>query len=56
MDKLKVPFADLKPTHTELRAELDNAYKRVVEASNFIQGEECATFEKEFAIYCNVKY
>ena len=56
MDKLKVPFADLKPTHTELRAELDNAYKRVVEESNLIQGEECATFEKEFAKYCNVKY
>lgn len=51
-----IPFVDLKPMHNEIREELDNAYKRVIESSNFIQGEECKKFEEEFAAYCGVKY
>ena len=53
---MKVPFADFTPMHNEIRADLDAAYKRVVDKSVFIRGEECSLFEKEFADYCDVKY
>jgi len=49
---MKVPFADFVPMHSEIREELDNAYKRVLDSSYFIQGSECKTFEEEFAQYC----
>lgn len=53
---MKVPFVSFKPMHTEIRAELDNAYKRVMDSNYFIQGSECHAFEEEFAKYCGVKY
>lgn len=53
---MRVPFATFEPMHSEIRSELDAAYKRVVDSSYFIQGEECKKFEKEFAEYCNAKY
>lgn len=56
MDKISVPFVDLNPMHNELFTQLDKAFKRVMDKSNFIQGEECANFEKEFADYCNAEY
>jgi dTDP-4-amino-4,6-dideoxygalactose transaminase len=56
MDKIKVPFADFSIMHGELRDQLDAAYKKVLDRSIFIQGEECAQFEKEFAQYCGAKY
>lgn len=56
MDKMKVPFVDFKPMHDELRNELDGAYRRVLDKNIYIQGEECAAFEREFADYCGAKY
>ena len=53
---MKVPFVSFEPMHTEIRAELDNAYKRVMDSNYFIQGSECHAFEEEFAKYCEVKY
>ncbi len=53
---MKVPFADFKIMHGEIRAELDSAYNRVMDKSIFIQGEECEKFEKAFAEYCGAKY
>lgn len=54
--KMKVPFVSLATMHGELRAELDAAYANVLERSNFIQGSECAAFEKEFAAYCGAAH
>ena len=51
-----IPFADLRPMHDELREDLDRAYNKVMDSSNFIQGEECSAFEEEYAAYCGVKY
>ena len=51
-----IPFADFRPMHNEIREELDLAYERVMDKSVFIQGEECALFEKEFSEYCGTKY
>ena len=53
---MRVPFVSLTPMHNELRAELDAAYAGVLERSNFIQGSECAAFEKEYAEYCGAKH
>lgn len=53
---MKVPFADLNPMHSEIRSELDNAYKKVLDKSIYIQGEECTKFEEEFAAYCDTNY
>lgn len=53
---MKVPFADFKPMHDEIRKDLDKAYAKVLEKSYFIQGEECKKFEEEFADYCGARY
>lgn len=49
-----VPFLDLKPS-AGLQAELDAAYRRVMESGWYILGEEVAAFEQEFAAYCGVR-
>lgn len=56
MTDRKVPFVDFKPMHDELREQLDAAYRRVTDKNIYIQGEECAAFEKEFAAYCGARY
>jgi dTDP-4-amino-4,6-dideoxygalactose transaminase len=42
--------------HREIRSGLDEAYRRVLEKSCFIQGTELSLFEQEFAAYCGTKY
>ncbi len=53
---MKIPFVNLLPMHEELRDALDMAYQRVMLKGWFIQGEECRTFEKEYAEYVGVEY
>lgn len=53
---MKVPFVSFETMHNEIRQELDNAYKGVLDSNYFIQGQACAKFEREFADYCGVKY
>ena len=53
---MKVPFLDLKASYLELKEELDEAYDRVMNSGQFILGEECRAFEKEFAKYCGAKH
>jgi dTDP-4-amino-4,6-dideoxygalactose transaminase len=53
---MKVPFLELKPAYVELRAELDQAYRRVMESGWYILGEEVEAFEQAFAAYCGVKH
>lgn len=56
MNSMKVPFATVKYMHSELRNELDAAYTRVMDKAWYIQGEECAAFEEEYAAYIGTKY
>lgn len=51
-----IPFLDMKAPYIELKNELDEAYRRVMESGWYILGKECEAFEKEFADYCGVKY
>lgn len=53
---MRVPFATFEPMHNEIRKKLDQAYKKVIDSSYFIQGEECKKFEEEYAEYCGTKY
>ena len=53
---MKVPFLDLKSPYLEIKNELDEAYRRVMESGWYILGGEVEAFELEFASYCNAKY
>lgn len=53
---MKIPFASFVPMHEEIQTELEDAYKRVIDNSIFIQGKECELFEQNFALYCGAQY
>lgn len=53
---MKVPFLDLRASHDPIRAELDAAYRRVMDSSWFILGHELEAFEAEFATRCGVAH
>ena len=53
---MNILFASFVPMHEEIRQGLDAAFKKVVDKSYFIQGEECEKFEEEYAAYCGTKY
>lgn len=54
--KKEIPFVSFEKMHAEIRGELDDAYKRVMDSNWFIQGEFCQRFEQDFAQYCERKY
>lgn len=53
---MKIPFVSFETMHGEIRDQLDNAYKSVMDSNYFIQGQVCKRFEEEFAEYCGAKY
>ncbi|MFZ5884577.1 MAG: DegT/DnrJ/EryC1/StrS family aminotransferase [Chloroflexota bacterium] len=53
---MTVPFLDMKAPYRELQAELDSAWRRVMESGWYILGAEVEAFEREFAEYVGVKY
>jgi dTDP-4-amino-4,6-dideoxygalactose transaminase len=53
---MKVPFLDFQAPYLELKAELDDAYQRVMASGWYILGKEVDAFEAEFAAYCQTKY
>lgn len=52
----QVPFLDLKSPYLELKEDLDDAYRRIMESGWYILGNEVTEFEKEFAAYCGTDY
>jgi len=50
----QIPFLDLKAPYIELKAELDQAYRQVMESGWYNLGREVEAFEREFAAYCGV--
>jgi dTDP-4-amino-4,6-dideoxygalactose transaminase len=56
MNRMLVPYFDLKKQFSSLRDEIREALDRVCGNTSFILGEEVGEFEKEFAAYCEVKY
>lgn len=53
---MQVPFLDLKPAYLELQDQFDQAYQRVMASGWYLQGEELALFEREFAQFCATDY
>lgn len=51
-----VPFAKLNYMHDEIRVELDEAIKKVLDSSWYIGGPEVSNFEDNFAKYCGTKH
>jgi dTDP-4-amino-4,6-dideoxygalactose transaminase len=51
-----VPFLDLRALNADMRADLQAAFTRVLESGWYIQGEELAAFEREFADYCQAQH
>jgi dTDP-4-amino-4,6-dideoxygalactose transaminase len=47
-----IPYLDLKAQYQGIKDEVDAAVLRVLESTQFILGEEVASFEREFAAYC----
>lgn len=53
---MKVPFSTVGPMHSNIRKEMIEKFADVYDRNWFIQGEECAAFEKEFAAWNGAKY
>ena len=53
---MSIPFLDLTAAHEELRADLDAAYRRVLDSGWFVLGREVEAFEAEFAAFCGVRH
>ena len=53
---MNVPFLDLASPYLELKADLDEAYRRVMHSGGYILGAEVEAFEKEYADYCCAKH
>lgn len=51
-----IPLLDLKKQIAPIRAEIDEAIKRVVDNTNFILGKEVEDLENDVARYAGVKY
>ena len=50
-----IPFIDLFAQYHSIKKEVDSAIQKVINSSDFIQGEEVDKFEIEFADYLNIK-
>ena len=51
-----IPFLDLKKVNGRFRNEIIEAVIRVIDSGWYIQGEEVAAFEAEFAEFCGVRH
>lgn len=53
---MDINFLDLETAHNELRAELREAFERVLDSGWYILGNEVKQFEAEFSAYCETEY
>lgn len=51
-----IQYYDMRPMHTEINEEIEEAMHRVYKNNWFIMGTELENFEKEYADYCGVDY
>ena len=56
MIKMKVEFVDLTRMHNEIRGEINEAIKNVIDNSCYIGGPQVKKFEENFAKYVEAKY
>ena len=53
---MQIPFLDLKRQYQNIKNEIDNAVRDVVESGRYIGGETLGYFEENIAKYIGVKY
>lgn len=53
---MKVPFLDLHAHHQPIREQIDAAISKVIDQSAYAGGPFVATFEREFATYCDAQF
>lgn len=53
---MKVPFSKFEPMHASVREEMLEKFSEMYDKGWFIQGSECAAFEKEFAEWNGAEY
>ena len=53
---MHIPMTDLTNQYGSIKAEIDEAVRRVIESGRFILGPEVEAFERAVADYCNVEY
>lgn len=53
---MRVNFLDLSTAYLEIKKEIEDAVRKVLESGWYILGENVESFEKEFASYCGSKY
>lgn len=53
---MHIPFVDLKAQYETLKDEVTEAIRGVLNSAQFIGGEALASFERDFAAYCQVRY
>jgi dTDP-4-amino-4,6-dideoxygalactose transaminase len=53
---MHIPFVDLKAQYETLKDEVAEAIRGILDSAQFIGGEAVASFERDFAAYCQVRY
>ena len=53
---MNVPMVDLRAQYLRIQERVDAAVARVVASTQFIGGEECRLFEREFADFCGARH
>jgi dTDP-4-amino-4,6-dideoxygalactose transaminase len=52
----RIPFLDLKSINSAAAPQLSAAFQRVLHSGWYVLGDEVASFEDEFSLYCGSKY
>jgi dTDP-4-amino-4,6-dideoxygalactose transaminase len=53
---VKLPFVDLERQYRSIKGEIDAALLDAVESTQYVLGEQLASFEQEFADYCGTRH
>jgi len=53
---VRIPLLDLRAQYESIRAEVEDAVRRVFESQQFILGPDVAALEQEVAAYCGVRH
>src|SRR3989344_5327290 len=56
MNKMQVPFVDLKKQYLNIKNEINSEIQDVLDNAAFILGKKVENFERKFAELCNVKH
>ena len=51
-----MPLVDLRRAHAPIRTQLEDEFRRVLDAGAFTLGDDLSRFEEEFAAYCGTRH